>query len=127
MTSDAELTGLDDDIAELIAAHGPDKEDFISEALLFYAEQVLLVHADGICSRYIEVPMVIPMNDPSYLPNAIAVLNALGLYELPTLDGRAHEVDAVLADQKQDAAAAHDDDVADAHESARSQAAFDFA
>ena len=73
--------------------------------------------------------MEIPMNDPSYLPSAIAVLDALGWYEPdPTIDGRAHEVDGVLADQKQDAAAAaHDDDVADAHESARSQAAFDFA
>jgi hypothetical protein len=60
MTSAAELTGLDDDIAELIAAHGPDMEDFMSEALLFYADQVLYVHAEGIRSGYIEVPMVIP-------------------------------------------------------------------
>jgi hypothetical protein len=127
MTSDAELTGLSDDIADLIAAHGPDMEDFIWQALLFYAGQILCIHTEEICFENIEVEMEIPVNNPSWLPSAIAVLDALGWYEPPTFDGRAHEVDAVLADQKQDAAAAHDDDVADAHESARSQAAFDFA
>ena len=39
MTSDAELTGLNDDIADLISAHGLRMEDFIWQALLFYADQ----------------------------------------------------------------------------------------
>jgi hypothetical protein len=126
MTSDAELTGLGDDVEDLIAAHGAGMEDFIREALLGYAEEVLIE-----CSLDSD-PTAITR---SHLPNAVAVLNALGWYEPePALDGRAHEVDGVLADQKQDAAAAahekglvNDYTLADAHDSARSQAAFDFA
>jgi hypothetical protein len=124
MTSDAELTGLSDDIEDLIAAHGPGMEDFIREALLFYADQVLYVHAEGLRSGNLEVEMEIPINDPSWLPSAIAVLNALGFYERePTLDGRAHEVDGVLADQKQDDGG----DAQDLPAGDRRQAAFDFA
>jgi hypothetical protein len=130
MTSDAELTGLSDDIEDLIAAHGAPMEDFIWEALTFYADQVLYVHAEGIRRGNIEVEMEIPMDDASWLPSAVAVLNALGWYEPEaTLDGRAHEVDGMLADQKQADASDAQDAVAEAQDSAgdRRQAAFDFA